>query len=108
MYGLKLKGDFPPPPPGAIPILPVTGGGLEQSCQTNGNFWALMQGRTHRIVERAYSEEERQRLRPEWQTRVNDLGLLTSTEGGIKFKEISNTRVPEHAPFWVYRLHRLN
>ena len=56
----------------------------------------------------AYSEEERQRLRPEWQTRVNDLGLLTSTEDGIKFKEISNTRVPEHAPFWVYRLHRLN
>src|SRR5713226_10422139 len=52
-YGLKLKGDFPPPLPGAIPIIPVTGGGLEQSCQTNGNFWALIQGRTHRIVERA-------------------------------------------------------
>lgn len=54
-----------------------------------------------------YSVEERARLRPEWQGRINDFGLLRSEEDALVFKEITNTRVPEHAPFWVYRLYRL-
>jgi hypothetical protein len=54
-----------------------------------------------------YSEEDRARLRPEWQSRINDFGLITSEQDAFRFKEITNTRVPEHAPFGVYRLHRL-
>ena len=54
-----------------------------------------------------YSEEERGSLRPEWQCRVNGFGLLISEQDATAFKETSDVRVPEHAPFWTYRLHRL-
>jgi hypothetical protein len=54
-----------------------------------------------------YSEEDRARLRPEWQSKINDFGLLKSEQDAIIFKEMTDARVPEHAPFWVYKLSRL-
>ena len=54
-----------------------------------------------------YSVDERNELRPQWQSRINDFGLLKTQEAAIEFKEVSDRRVIEHAPFWVYRLHRL-
>jgi hypothetical protein len=54
-----------------------------------------------------YSEEERGSLRPEWQCRIYDFGLLISEQDAIAFKEMSDVRVPEHAPLWTYRLYRL-
>jgi hypothetical protein len=54
-----------------------------------------------------YTEDELNQIRPEWSKKINDLGLLESEEDAVAFKEISDKRVPEHAPFWVYRLHRL-
>jgi hypothetical protein len=47
-----------------------------------------------------YSEEDRARLRPEWQSKINDFGLLKSEQDAIIFKEMTDARVPEHAPFW--------
>jgi hypothetical protein len=47
-----------------------------------------------------YSEEDRARLRPEWQSKINDFGLLKSEQDAIMFKEMTDARVPEHAPFW--------
>ena len=54
-----------------------------------------------------YSEEERAELRPKWHYRINDLGLLKSEQDAREFKELSDVRVSEHAPFWVFRLSRL-
>jgi hypothetical protein len=39
--------------------------------------------------------------------RINDFGLLQTQEDAVAFMEISNLRVPEHAPFWVYGLYRV-
>jgi hypothetical protein len=55
-----------------------------------------------------YTQSELERLRPEWSMRINDFGLLRSESDALAFKNISDQRVPEHAPFWVYRLHRLS
>jgi hypothetical protein len=54
-----------------------------------------------------YSEAERVELRPKWQGRINDFGLLKSEQDALEFRDLSDVRVPEHAPFWVYRLSRL-
>jgi hypothetical protein len=54
-----------------------------------------------------YSEVERAELRPKWQGRINDFGLLKSEQDALEFRDLSDARVPEHAPFWVYKLSRL-
>jgi len=54
-----------------------------------------------------YTLEERDRLRPQWKNLINDFGLIETQQDALTFKEISDRRVPEHLPFWVYRLHRL-
>jgi hypothetical protein len=54
-----------------------------------------------------YSDEELGELRQEWGEKINDLGLLRTQDDAFAFVEITNRRVPEHAPFWVYGLHRL-
>jgi hypothetical protein len=54
-----------------------------------------------------YSDEELRELRPEWEKKINDFGLLRTQDDASAFVEITNRRVPEHAPFWVYGLYRL-
>lgn len=54
-----------------------------------------------------YSEEQRAELRPKWHDRINDVGLLKSEQDALEFRELSDVRVSEHAPFWVFRLSRL-
>jgi len=54
-----------------------------------------------------YSEDEREKLRPEWQSKINDHGLLQTEQDALVFREMTDKRVPEHAPFWVYKLYRL-
>jgi hypothetical protein len=53
-----------------------------------------------------YSDEELGALRPEWKEKINDFGLLRTQDDAFAFVEITNRRVPEHAPFWVYGLHQ--
>jgi hypothetical protein len=54
-----------------------------------------------------YSEAERAELRPKWRDRINDFGLLKLEQDALEFRELSDVRVSEHAPFWVFRLSRL-
>lgn len=54
-----------------------------------------------------YEMGEKKRLGVEWSGRLNDYGLLRSLEDALAFKEITNKRVAEHAPFWVFGLTRL-
>jgi len=42
-----------------------------------------------------------------WASRVNDFGLLQTEQDAFAFRDLSDARVLEHAPFWVYRLYRL-
>ena len=55
----------------------------------------------------SYTKEDRDSLRPEWRNRINDFGLIRTVEWAHTFKQISDKRVPEHSPFWVFRIHRL-
>jgi hypothetical protein len=54
-----------------------------------------------------YDEVDLSALRQEWARRINDQGLLITMSDALEFKELSNIRVSEHAPFWVYGIHRL-
>jgi hypothetical protein len=51
-----------------------------------------------------FSQAERSSLQTEWAPHINDFGLLASGERALDFKVITDKRVPEHAPFWVYRI----
>lgn len=66
----------------------------------DGGFWSGLSNC-------GYSEEDAGRLRPEWAKRIDDHGLLQTQEDAFAFRDISNRRVPEHAPFWVYGLHQV-
>jgi hypothetical protein len=54
-----------------------------------------------------YTQEEVQQLRAEWGHRLNVYGLLESVDHAVQFREMTNKRVPEHAPFYVYKLFRV-
>jgi hypothetical protein len=54
-----------------------------------------------------YTEEERGILRPQWEGKINEHGLIKTEEDALTFREIADKRDPEEAPFWVFRLHRL-
>jgi hypothetical protein len=55
-----------------------------------------------------YTEEETRVLGSEWGPRLNSDGLLSTLEDAVAFRHLTDQRVPEHAPFWVYALWRLN
>lgn len=50
-----------------------------------------------------YNEKEREELR-RWAKELNDYGLLADFEAADDFRRMTDRRVPEHAPFFVYRL----
>ena len=54
-----------------------------------------------------YTEEEMRVLRPIWVPRVNSVGLLSTLEDAVAFREFSDQRVSGEAPFWIYGLWRL-
>jgi hypothetical protein len=54
-----------------------------------------------------YKEEEKGRLGKLWGKRLNKYGLLPSLGDATEFREMTNERVPEHAPFWIFGIHRL-
>lgn len=66
----------------------------------DGGFWSGLSNC-------GYSEAERAELRPKWHGRINDFGLLQSEQDALEFRDLSDARVLDHAPFWVYRLSRL-
>jgi hypothetical protein len=55
-----------------------------------------------------YSAEEAGGLRLEWSNKLNDHGLFGDIDDAARFRVVSDERVPEHAPFWVYGLYKLS
>lgn len=53
-----------------------------------------------------YSREEKEQLTPVWVPRLNNFGLIASLDHATDFKRLSDARVPEHSPFWVYAIWR--
>jgi hypothetical protein len=51
-----------------------------------------------------FENDEAAVLRPTWAPRLNDHGLLRDAADAFAFRDLTNTRVPEHAPFFVYGL----
>ena len=51
-----------------------------------------------------YSEEERRELAPVWGPRLNSHHLLEDLDHAFEFRDLTNARVPEHAPFFVIGL----
>jgi hypothetical protein len=54
-----------------------------------------------------YTEDEIAELGPLWAPRLNSVGLLSTLEDAVAFRQISDQRVPEEAPFWIYALWKL-
>jgi hypothetical protein len=54
-----------------------------------------------------YTKEQARVLKPVWAQALNSFGLLKTVEEAIRFRELCDRRVPEHAPFWIYALWRL-
>jgi hypothetical protein len=51
-----------------------------------------------------HTPEKMAQARLQWGTHINDSGLLKTLESGFEFKAFSDARVPEHAPFYVYEI----
>jgi hypothetical protein len=51
-----------------------------------------------------YSEEDRRELAPVWGPRLNAHHLFDKLEHADEFRTLTDTRVPEHAPFFVIGL----
>lgn len=47
------------------------------------------------------------KLRAQWGDTLNMHHLFNKTDDALRFKEFSNHRVPEHAPFFIYTLWRI-
>jgi hypothetical protein len=54
-----------------------------------------------------YTEEEIRDLSPVWAKHLNSFGLFSALDDAVAFRELSDQRVVEHAPFWVYGLWRI-
>jgi hypothetical protein len=53
-----------------------------------------------------YAVDEREWLAATWGPRLNEHGLLASLDEASAFVELTDERVPEHAPFLVFELRR--
>lgn len=54
-----------------------------------------------------YSNEERDVVRLCWASRLNRFHLFDDGDEALQFKDFSDARVPEHAPFFVFGIYRL-
>lgn len=64
-------------------------------------------GLTSGLMNSGYSSDDRAALHARWAPLLNQFHLLTDREQATEFKTISDRRVPEHAPFFVYGLYRI-
>jgi hypothetical protein len=56
------------------------------------------------LVNCGYEPAEREALQARWAARLNHVGLLSSLDAAFEFRDITDVRVPEHAPFVVFEL----
>jgi hypothetical protein len=55
-----------------------------------------------------YNEQQKNALSRLWLGKLNKVGLLTDLDDAVAFTEVTNRRVPEHAPFLVFGLYELH
>ena len=55
------------------------------------------------LVNCGYTPEDRSRL-SEWSERLNVYGLFDDLRAANEFRQLTDERVPEHAPFFAYRI----
>lgn len=55
------------------------------------------------LVNCGYTAEDRSRL-SEWAERLNAYGLFDDLSAANEFRQLTDDRVPEHTPFFVYRI----
>ncbi len=61
-------------------------------------------GLTSGLSNCGYGATEKPDWQQRWARRLNDFGLMTTIDDAEAFAEACDARVPEHAPFFVYRL----
>jgi hypothetical protein len=54
-----------------------------------------------------YTPEEREHLQQRFAQHMNRFHLFDDLDQALAFKDETNKRVPEHAPFFVYGLYRI-
>jgi len=54
----------------------------------------------------AYEQSEKGSLQSTWESRLNEHGLFHKQDDAISFRDITDKRVQDHAPFYVYALFR--
>ena len=59
-------------------------------------------GSTSGLSNCGYDASEARILRPVWGPRLNKHGLFVDIADALSFRQLTNERVPEHAPFYVY------
>lgn len=55
----------------------------------------------------SYEAPEMADARRRWQSSVNDSGLLADLDSAVAVRDLSNKRVAEHAPFYIYEVFRI-
>jgi hypothetical protein len=57
------------------------------------------------VMNCGYSPREVERLARFWAGLLNDYHLFDHSDAAARFRELTNARVPEHAPFFVFGVH---
>jgi hypothetical protein len=55
-----------------------------------------------------YTSDEMAQTRSQWIGHVNQWGLLDDLESALAFRESANSRILEHAPFYVYEIFKIH
>ena len=55
-----------------------------------------------------YDGDEKPILTKTWPDKLNEVGLLRDLNDAMEFKDVTNRRVPEHAPFLFFGLYELS
>jgi hypothetical protein len=54
-----------------------------------------------------YDSTEIRTLRATWSSSLNGNGLIGTLDSAMRFKSMTDARVPEHSPFWVFGIYRM-
>lgn len=65
-------------------------------------------GLTSGLSNCGYPQTELATLRTTWASDLNEHHLFTEVERALAFRDVTNRRVPEHAPFSVYALYMVS
>ena len=64
----------------------------------------ISDGSTSGLSNCGYNADEMSRLRPIWEPLLNDHHLFDDLDRAVEYRALTDTRVPEHAPFFVIGL----